>query len=739
MPNGRLSKDVIAARKPKEVYVNTSGNAASVTLYANAISTTANTELSVVVGIASTTLSQKDTVLQVSAGALRSMTSYVYSYDMVPNEESVKTNTGVAKTFMGINKIPMCRYCSNSCYDCMLQDANAYNTYTDTYGCTINRITGTDGQNSGSNCTFVMVCKDTGRCINQMYGGNEIHNPSIWMRQLPASSHTQHGWFYTGKVVGVLRNCCCACCWARNTMCHGLFGNQYPIKAANVGMGVSSNAVSNAQQLMVNWCCCCGKTSNTTAPIVQFDGCSSTNVNGLGNICNLQFCKMCQCHCRVGYSTFNYYSLDREMQCCCTGMTSGNQCWKNLRPPAFSQTCQCLALIAEGELRSPVWYTFYFCDGQSNGCVLQGDIRTCWSNDSSCGCTCWEPIGMHGLGGGQQEAWYYYDLLNSRYCHPCCNNFMCSCCSWSGFSIMDPFGFAYGMTNCSVSYWAGLHSNDGACWHRYLYTYPDTCYTKRCWGYEPCYFSLMPMVQITPPPSTGAVYHEFPIKYWAWNCMGIENKHATCGCTYVMVRSDDANQCGIFTFDAHDSRISQGPFCGCSNAAWQCCGTMRCPRCYKLCDTYLTGGTTAEPGLKKVANWPTAMDCKCYCSEIQAYCFTCLYRADLCTWTIQIYNHGTFKWDGFQSKDLVNWTKITDPYTEKISDTLSNAVTSDYNCLIADCNCYFGSIDCSGIIDYKLSINQYERTGIVLSDGDRIMVNNNSDIETSFQVWGYEG
>jgi len=40
---------------------------------------------------------------------------------------------------------------------------------------------------------------------------------------------------------------------------------------------------------------------------------------------------------------------------------------------------------------------------------------------------------------------------------------------------------------------------------------------------------------------------------------------------------------------------------------------------------------------------------------------------------------------------------------------------------------------------YKLSVGQYERTGIVLSDGDRIMVNNNADIETSFQVWGYEG
>ena len=53
--------------------------------------------------------------------------------------------------------------------------------------------------------------------------------------------------------------------------------------------------------------------------------------------------------------------------------------------------------------------------------------------------------------------------------------------------------------------------------------------------------------------------------------------------------------------------------------------------------------------------------------------------------------------------------------------------------------CAYYNIDCTGIIDYKLSVNQYERTGIVLSDGDRIMVNNDADVCLNFQVWGYEG
>tara|TARA_B100001250_G_scaffold400879_1_gene411992 strand:- start:2313 stop:2480 length:168 start_codon:yes stop_codon:yes gene_type:complete len=48
-----------------------------------------------------------------------------------------------------------------------------------------------------------------------------------------------------------------------------------------------------------------------------------------------------------------------------------------------------------------------------------------------------------------------------------------------------------------------------------------------------------------------------------------------------------------------------------------------------------------------------------------------------------------------------------------------------------------------GLVELCLSFNQYERTGVVLSEGDRIYVKNNDDLTTgkciSFQVWGYEG
>ena len=140
MPNGRLSKDIIAARKPKEVYVNTSGDAASVSLFANTISTTTNTELSVVVGIASTTLQALTTQVTQPVGTFCSMTAPLYYYDQYAEgylDPFSGSNTGVAKTFYGVQKNPSCQLDAqiNVCYGGGQVDANYANNFTDKYGC----------------------------------------------------------------------------------------------------------------------------------------------------------------------------------------------------------------------------------------------------------------------------------------------------------------------------------------------------------------------------------------------------------------------------------------------------------------------------------------------------------------------------------------------------------------------------------------------------------------------------
>ena len=246
-------------------------------------------------------------------------------------------------------------------------------------------------------------------------------------------------------------------------------------------------------------------------------------------------------------------------------------------------------------------------------------------------------------------------------------------------------------------------------------------------------------------PLLNATYcYEFPVKYLAWNCFK-ENKHETMGCTYIMIRSQIAAQCGIFSFDADDMRVSHGPFCGYSGNTY-CCGTLVSATCYTpdgfdANGVAITGGATGVgPKLTKVADFPTEMAEVAYGDgKTQVMCTSCLFRADFCTWTMSVYNYTCSRWDGFQSSDLITWKRVTDCYSLKVSNVLTTFVTPDNACVVDDCNCYFANIDCTGIIDYKLSVNQYERTGIVLSNDDRIMVNNDADVCLNFQVWGYDG
>ena len=104
-----------------------------------------------------------------------------------------------------------------------------------------------------------------------------------------------------------------------------------------------------------------------------------------------------------------------------------------------------------------------------------------------------------------------------------------------------------------------------------------------------------------------------------------------------------------------------------------------------------------------------------------------------------VYNHHTKKWDGYTSPDLHQWASAGDPLVQKGNDTLTRSVTDDYRCVVEVCNCFFANMDCTGLIDYKVTANQYERTGVVLSNGDRVMINNNSDHKTNVQVWGFDG
>ena len=742
MPNGRLGRCIIPARKPAEIYHNTSGNAASVTLFANTISTDKNTEMSVVVGIASTTLQAETTEVTMAAGSFCSMTSVAYSCNL--SEQNVGYST-----FMGVFKPSQVNSCfSLSCMPMYAPDGKnlmdqTYQRYTDAYGCTMERR----GDFSVNRFHWNCMCNQT--CIPQSFGGNERQNPAIWMREGPASCN-DHGPFYAGKIIGVWWNECCSCCWITNNACNGSgAGTWYPISARNVGMGMSARAASTSMQLVTNWCCCCGEIGDGSVtncgvggyvPVVRFDGCSSVPCC-FGNHCNLMWCKRCACHCcfGAGVKLWNWYMLERSNYCCCENFTvDGQQCFCNtIVTQKYSNQC-CASNIGEGILRGPLWMTYYWCCSCACGNFRGGAINTCWSKNAECGCICWRQWWTIGICSCEMAA-QALCCSTKCLCHACTNNYMQNSWDHTYGERMSPYSAWFGMTNCSFFQWRCYDTSavDGKGRFSFFHSFPDEQYMRRCMsGSYECYWFVRYNLYVDAPASSGPV-NEGPIKYWAWNPHVI-NKHGSMGCTYIMSRSRTTEHCGIFSFDANDARVQQGPFCYCSGNANFCCGTWSD---WAVCHCFNSASTcTITPFFTKVADFPTAMASDDYSSTSDKYmCMSCLFRTDYCTWVINIYNYRTGTWDGYYSSDLFNWNAVTSPYLAKVSDTLTTEVTADYACIINRCNCFFSNVDCSGIIDWKLSSGQYERTGLVLSDGDRIMVNNDSDVKLNVQVWGYEG
>ena len=149
------------------------------------------------------------------------------------------------------------------------------------------------------------------------------------------------------------------------------------------------------------------------------------------------------------------------------------------------------------------------------------------------------------------------------------------------------------------------------------------------------------------------------------------------------------------------------------------------------------GGGAGLCALCRTVAWPSCWAQSKYTSG--GMCVSCLYRSGKCEWTMGLYNHNTKKWDGYLTNNLYSWSLATDPFVQSVNNTLTRSITDDYRCVVEVCNCFFANMDCTGLIDYKVTANQYERNGIVLSNGDRVMINNNSDHRTTVQIWGFEG
>lgn len=201
---------------------------------------------------------------------------------------------------------------------------------------------------------------------------------------------------------------------------------------------------------------------------------------------------------------------------------------------------------------------------------------------------------------------------------------------------------------------------------------------------------------------------EYAIKWLSYN--------PTADCVYFM--ADDCLHAGIYSIN------KENLFCFlCKNLAAGCYPTC----CGYICDMscYFT----------KVSNIPSAFANSNLC------CIKNLYKTSENLWGIAIKNCTGTCFETFVSSDLINWTNSTCSYSQALTDDNSKFISnsSACDCLFTTCNCFFGNVSCSGLTDYKVSANNYERTGVVISDGESVVVNNNSCYTMNAQVWGYEG
>lgn len=757
MASGRLGRCIIGNRSGAEIYHNQSGKEVAVTIFAQAISTTLNSELTTVVGVAATTLGSTVIVANSGqAGTYQSTTAINFScgYCRCDTDGDNYPSPSVASTFQGAYRTWRC--CSTSASDY----GGAYCTMAPTFISTEGNITDT--------CITGYSCQCNNCCVPIVYGGNEIQSPAVWIdaQEPRVCWDTDHGPMYQSNVVGwyplsycQAGMCCKRCCWPQAY-------NSF-ITQRQIGTGVT--AAQRAAQFMANPLCKCADNdtwfmpnggTNNTFPIQNFQGCSASNgccCKG-GSHCNIQGCMMCF---YGDYSTFHLYTFFNYYALCNTPAATGRTWNQGVRCCITNSTCNewttcydcggsCCGWpslanqgprgIDCGKYLSPMWWHIIWCGGSSGdqsccdwGLVLQGNgyKMNIHCNQGCCGKICWQYDMLRCL--RDTGCHTFATRVFRAVCHWTCK-FQCECrprnCPTND-KRMSPYGFLYGMTNCFVM----MYSEQAAAnKQQYYFGMNETAMWNCCWcAFGPCMFNKGLRFCI-PTESLAPNSDEFAVKYVAYNPQDCY--------VYTAIRSSEAASCGIFRIDPDQVFKQMGVFCGCSNESCHCCGAATGNWTYSPGDpnwaTVMALGSGAGAcALCRTVAWPSCWAQAKYSTG--GMCVSCLYRSGKCEWTMGLYNHSTKKWDGYITNNLYNWSLATDPFVQSVNTTLTRSVTDDYRCVVEVCNCFFANMDCSGLIDYKVTANQYERTGIVLSNGDRVMVNNNSDHKTNVQVWGFEG
>ena len=291
------------------------------------------------------------------------------------------------------------------------------------------------------------------------------------------------------------------------------------------------------------------------------------------------------------------------------------------------------------------------------------------------------------------------------------------CCNTQTSQPMSPYGVQRAATYGVVT-WAFCNSDQGT---GYYFGYPRGCMP---WGVASatnaqCSCGLGVWVNV---PHTHCC--EYPMKYLA-------HDPNTCR-TFTMIRSCMNNNCGIYEINYEELYQMTQTNCG---------GYFGCTQNIRPLPAMQWTGVEYEEGnnqfFTKVADFPKEMTEAKYENANGQMCVSCIYKYGPTHWSLQVYNHTDSAWDTFTTTDLYTWDR-----ENNLSLNLSDEVKVykiDDSCVVNYTDQFDENVPKGTIIDYGVRSNAYERSGIILSNGDAIVIKNDGDYPISAQVWGFEG
>ena len=442
----------------------------------------------------------------------------------------------------------------------------------------------------------------------------------------------------------------------------------------------------------------------------------------------------CNCRLSIKCQSFCYMGLNPDCRC---GSTA---CCYIIAPNHYAAGFYQPTRVSAGEVRANQYCFTCFdpantsYDHNYTQLPWVGFFAGCCQNYYASEHCCFCMIAPHPLGGDGSPTGYFglrglaccrwscgsncfRKFPTMMYCvgQPAGSFFACSSHCRCGFNLsggynMSPYGVARA-ASYGAAFFAVCNDNN---YTNYIKANPTSWWTQAYYVDNTCQCTDWEIFRICKNHCC-----EYPIKFVAHNPKaGVEK-------TYVMIRSSNTSDCGIFEYKWDEW---SGAGC-CVDSCSMISNNSGMPfHCGMACSQFMA----------KVADFPSAMTLGKYTNPLM--CVGCLYRMspkENPFWSITVYNHTTTEWDRITSDDLLTWTSVAPDFSWRPT-TRAKFETFD-NCMTRYNNVFPTVVPKCGYTDFGVTANNFERTGVVISAGENVTVDNDSTDALTVQVWGYEG